>query len=137
MKTRLPTILILALGLTFVGCSPPPSAPADPVVSDLREATFRYQFQMSTSGGQEPSHPCFIGLATNEPKFLDVDAALLKRFERTGPRIKQVSACNYLEIRKGRARAIADKSTGEKGTIYYIIEIKRISETEAEVSGGI
>ncbi len=133
MKTSLPTILAFALGLGLASCSPSTPPPVDPVVSDIREATFRYQFQMSASGGQVPTHPCFIGLATNEPKFLDVDVALLKRFEGTAPRVKRVSECDYPEMKKG----ISDKASGERGTIYYIREIKRVSETEVEVSGGI
>jgi len=94
---------------------------------DIREATFRYQFQHNASGLQQKADVYFLSLSE---KDTDPGDEFLKRFVNHKPPVKKVSSS------VGRLGGVRDKDTGGKGLIFRVGGIKWVNETEAEVNGG-
>ena len=106
----------------------PSTAPARSAAEDdIREATYRYQFLHNASGLQQKADVYFLSLGE---KDTDPSDAFMKRFADHKPTVKKVSSS------AGRLGGVRDKDTGGKGLIFRVAQIKWVSETEAEVSGG-
>ncbi len=96
----------------------------------IREATFRYQFQKNASGQQQKAGAYFLSLGRDsKPEYPDED--FLRRFVDVQPPVKSAAQCE-----SSAEKGVRDKQTGVQGLIFYVGEIKWISDTEVEVSGG-
>lgn len=95
---------------------------------DIREATFRYQFQHNASGMKQNAKVYFLSLG--EEKRTDPSDEFMKRFADHKPSVKKVSSST------GGPQGIKDKDTGEPGLIFRVQKIKWVDDTTAEVEGG-
>jgi hypothetical protein len=117
------SIAMAAAVLTFASSSrgePANKGPAyDSTLSaaqamDIAEATFRYQFAHNASGQQQNAPAYFLTLFGHDP-----DPEFLARFKDHKP-----------PVQKG-----SDFAEG-KGLKFRVANIKRLSDTKVEVSGG-
>jgi len=120
--------LAVASLLVFSACEPIPeehdrAARED----DIREAVFRYQFEHNASGQQHDAEMYFLALGEDQ----DPDAALLERFEDHDPPVGPRSAAE-VNVDVG----VRHRSTGARGLLFTVDEIRWISATEVEVDGG-
>jgi hypothetical protein len=94
---------------------------------DILEATFRYQFEHNASGGVEKMAAAFY-LSRGGGK--DLPDEFMNRFAGHTPPVKKRSEAQIASDR------IEDKTTGRPGLGFHCREIKWISDTEVDVTGG-
>jgi hypothetical protein len=101
----------------LISCQTMPKAAQE---DDIREAVFRFQFQSYDSKWLQTFKVFYLSLGDKHDPTDD----FLQRFKDTN-----------LDVRKA---SLADRSAGEikDGLIFYIKEIKWISNKEVQVSGG-
>ena len=121
----LPILLILLFGSA---CTPDHTADLD----DVREATFRYQFRKNASGLQQRAGVFFLALHDSKNRQrVDPTAEFLHRFKDHHPRVGPVSAA-----RISSTDGVVDKTTGERGLIFSVGEIRWLGADRVEVKGG-
>jgi hypothetical protein len=125
MKTSLTLVLAFACSTCL---AQPPNKTAQEL--DIREATFRYQFDHNRSALKQNANSDYLAIAVANKKT-DPDDAFMKRFAGNKPPVKRHSECE-VSPKKG----IVDKKTGERGLIFLSGAIKWVSDSEVEVSGG-
>lgn len=96
---------------------------------DIREVTFRYQFDKNASGQQQRAGAYYLAIAAGG-KSSDPDDAFMERFAGNKPRVKKHSECDLLA-----EKGVVDKKSGEKGLVFHTDAIKWVTETEVEVAG--
>lgn len=91
----------------------------------ILEAVYRYQFDHNASGQRSAAGVYCLSFS------LAVDSAtLLRAFKDHTPPVKLASQCE-------RSMAgVYDRETGKRSLIFYITDVKIISDTEATASGG-
>ena len=98
----------------------------DPAL-DVQEAVFRYQFEHNASGRKQSADFYCLGLRDKQ----DPPEELMRRFAGHSPKVFPASQCTT-DARSGVSHGIM---SGE-GLVFSITEIKWISDSEVEVSGG-
>src|SRR4051812_24973676 len=117
MKTLLTVLFTFAFGAS--GPAAPPNKAAEEL--DIREATFRYQFEKNASGQQARAGAYYLSISGKDDKPTDPSAEFMKRFAGNKPPVKMMSECNTLGPR------VVDKKTGERGLLFETGAIKWIS----------
>ena len=101
-------------------------------IFDIQEATFRHQFKKNASGLQNRAGVYFLSVTDDKSgKGVDPDASFLKRFVGNRTRVAGAS-----EGKADAGKGVRDIKTDEEGIIFSVREIRWISETQVEVSGG-
>jgi hypothetical protein len=124
MKTIFHFFLLVALGSLGWAAD----RVRDNQVDDIREATFRWQFNHNASGQQTNAQIYYLEIGQ---KGGDPSDEFMKRFADHKPPIRKVSQCSA-DIRKG----VRDRKTGEHGLIFRVTSIDWKSDTEVDVQGG-
>ena len=125
------TLLVFVFTFTWIGAagaSPPDRATEE---MDIREATFRYQFDKNESGLQRSAYAYYLSIPGKDGKRTDPPGDFMKRFAGNKHPVKMISECT-----PSADRGVIDKKTGKRGLIFHTGAIKWISDTEVEVSGG-
>jgi hypothetical protein len=123
--------ILLTLLAALLLCSCSSDSKADSQLSEedqIREAVFRYQFEFNASGLGKAANAYYLSIEDN----VDPSPQLLSQFEGHLPRVKPVSAS---ELEAGTAQVI-DRESGLPGLIFWIEEIRWLSDYEVEVGGG-
>ena len=94
----------------------------------IREAVFRYQFEFNASGLGKTAGAYYLRIEGDA----DPSPPLIRQFEGHLPQVKAVSAS---ELEPGTAQVI-DRESGLPGLIFWIEEIRWLSDYEVEVEGG-
>jgi hypothetical protein len=103
----------------------PPKAPdRERQEEEIAEAVFRYQFVHNASGRQEHAAVYFLSLRHRSPS-----KEFMLRFAGNTPRVSRLSECTEDDD-------IRDLHTDEIGILFRITDIKWITPTRVEVSGG-
>jgi hypothetical protein len=123
------TLWLLLVALAIYGCSSDTKVDSQLSEEDqIREAVFRYQFEFNASGLGKAANAYYLSVeGDNDPSPL-----LLDQFEGHLPRVKPVSAS---ELEAGTAQVI-DRESGLPGLIFWIEEIRWLSDHEVQVEGG-
>jgi hypothetical protein len=126
IRNSLLTLLVL---LTLYSCSSGLKGVSPLSEEDqIREVVFRYQFEFNASGLGKSAYAYYLSIEGND----DPSPKLLKQFEGYLPQVKPVSAS---ELEPGTAQVI-DRETGLPGLIFWIGEVRWLSNYEVEVEGG-
>ena len=104
--------------------SPPKVLDRENQEADIAEAVFRYQFLHNASGRQQHAAVYFLSLRYRNPS-----QEFMQRFASSTPRVSTVSECTEDDD-------IRDLHTDEPGILFRITDIKWITPTQVEVSGG-
>ena len=121
------TAAVAALVLT--ACTSGVTPPLQLSEKDLiRIAVFRFQFENNASGLGSAAHGYYLRVEGGQ----DPDAQLVAQFDGHEPPVHPGSAS---ELESGTAQVL-DRETGLPGLIFYIEEIRRLSDDRAEVEGG-
>jgi hypothetical protein len=123
--------LLIALMVTLVlcGCSSSPHVSTQLSEEDqIWETVFRYQFDYNASGLGKAANVYFLSVEG----YNDPSPVLLKQFDGHLPPVKPVSA-SVLE--PGTAQVL-DRDSGLPGLIFWIEEIRWLSDDKVEVEGG-
>jgi len=118
---------IIPLLLILTSCASPDFNDRASTENDIREAVFRYQFDIWKDHGAAAYYLDF-----SEKKRIDPPADFMHRFAGHFPPVKKVSQCMVRNLGEG----VIDSETEEHGLIFRATSIKRMSDTEVEVSGG-
>lgn len=100
---------------------------ADDPALDVQEAVFRYQFEHNASSQKQSADFYCLGLRDKQ----DPPEELMRRFAGHSPEVFPASQCTA-DARLGVSHGAIPGS----GLIFSITEIKWISDSEVEVSGG-
>ncbi len=95
------------------------------VEDQVREAVFRYQFEVSASGLGNDASAYNLGLGHGD----DRSAELLAGFEGHVPAIRPLCAS---EPEPGTAQVV-DRGTGTPGPAFLITDVRLLDDREAEV----
>lgn len=123
-----PLLTLILVCVSSVCLAEPPNKAAEEL--DIREATFRYQFQKNASGQQQHAKSYYLAIQV-DGKPTDPDDAFMKRFAGNNPPVKKRSECDT-----STGKGAIDKKTGQLGLVFNTGPIKWVSDTEVEVSGG-
>jgi hypothetical protein len=91
---------------------------------DIAEAVFRYQFAHNASGRQQHAAVYFLSLRYRSPS-----KEFMQRFASNTPRVSTVSECTEDDD-------IRDLHTDAHGILFRITDIKWVTPTRVEISGG-
>jgi hypothetical protein len=132
-----PSYFFVAFALIVLpACSDIGTAPSvERGLEDTRETVFRYQFFNNESGQQQSASVYFVGLyvpgdSVTQGHYVDPSDQLMSRFAGNVPCVKKFSECTT------SVYGVIDKQTGAYGLLFRIESIKKISDDEAEVTGG-
>lgn len=92
---------------------------------DVYEVVLRYQFENNVSAQQEWAHAYYISFYRGDPSDEFID-----RFSGQTPVVLKRSEC------KMNSEGVINRQTKEPGLIFYLGEIRWVSEAEVEVDGG-
>ena len=101
------------------------------VDDQVREAVFRHLFIHNASGMKDSAQVYFLAIDEGGGKRRDPSPALMARFARQKPRVEPVSRAD-ISFEKGAVH----RETGERGLVFRVGAIKRVSDDVAEVEGG-
>lgn len=100
------------------------------VEDQVREAVFRHQFAHNSSGQKDRAPIYFLSLGeTDKPQ--DPSPALMARFAQHQPRVEPVSRAHV-----SFDSSVRHRDTGERGLIFRVTSIERVSDDLAIVEGG-
>ena len=118
---------VVLLAMLAGACASTPAGLDGDEETDIREAVFRYQFEHNASSKQQSAE--YYCLVTKGPK--DPPPELMKRFAGHAPVVVPVSECR-IDIELGVSRG----TVSGRGLMFNVGDIKWISPTEVEVTGG-
>lgn len=103
---------------------------------NVREVAFK-SLIYETAAAQEGYRVYFLSIGLtwtddNHFTYKDPSDELMKRFAGRTPPVKEVS-----QSRKGERGGVLDKSTGQRGVIFTVTDLKWISDQEAEVTCSV
>jgi hypothetical protein len=101
------------------------------VDDQVREAVFRHLFVHNESGMKDSAQVYFLAIDEGGGKRRDPSPALMARFARQKPRVEPVSRAD-ISFEKGAVH----RETGERGLVFRVAAIKRVSDDVVEVEGG-
>ena len=100
-------------------------------VDEIREATFRYQFQQNASGSVKVFFLDVLDPASG--KYVDPNEAFINRFASNKPRVAKGD-----ESSSARATSrVIDRRTGDEGVLFTVGVIKWVSDNEVTVEGSV
>ena len=122
-------LIAVTVVLAVCGCSSSPHVSTQLSEEDqIREAVFRHQFEYNASGLGKAANVYFLSVeGYNDPSPL-----LLKQFDGHLPPVKPASASGS---EPGTAQVL-DRDSGLPGLIFWIEEIRWVSDDKVEVEGG-
>lgn len=97
---------------------------------NIREATYRYQFEHNGSMQQQRAGVFCLEIYTGMD-YTDPSDAFIKRFAGYRPPVKKGSDCDA-----SASGGVFDREAGQRGLIFRTNAIKWFSETEVAVFGG-
>jgi hypothetical protein len=100
------------------------------VDDQVREAVFRHLFAHNGSGSRDRAAVYFLSLGDVD-KPQDPSPALMARFAQHRPRVEAIS-----RARVGFEEGVRHRDTGERGLVFGVNTIKRVSDDVVEVEGG-
>lgn len=137
--TRRLLLVVVAMAVAMVAATtatmamaPAASAASSALSVDdqVREAVFKHLFKQNASGMKERAAFYFLSLGDSD-KPQDPSPALMARFAEHRPRVEPVSRAR-ISVEEG----IRHRETGEKGIVFRVTAIKRVSDDVMEVEGG-
>lgn len=103
-----------------------------PVEDDIREAVFRYQFHDGRSGQQEKLMVYCLSMGDlSAGHESDPSDAFIYRFRHHRPPVRKQSECT-MDVLQG----VKDARIGLPGLLFYVANIRWLSNSKAEVTGG-
>ena len=96
---------------------------------DVREAALRYMLEAARKSGGKRNH-YYLGIGPGRSKA-DPSDAFLERFAGHEPLVKKQSEC----LTDG-PEGVRDKSSGERGLLFALADIRWITDTEVHVPAG-
>lgn len=122
------SLLMIVSLLILAACSPTGvhEAAKDPAL-DVQEAVFRHQFEHNASSQKQSAD--FYCLALRDKQ--DPPEELMRRFASHSPRVFPASQCTT-DAHSG----VSHGGMSGGGLVFSITEIKWLSDSEVEVSGG-
>jgi len=122
--------VIFLVVLLLAGCSHSPDLSVE--LDDIREATFRYQFEHAAAVGERRQQVRFLSFGeTRKNQDIDPSDTFIARFSRDKPRVAKQS-----QAISSRHEWVTDLTSGEPGVIFYITSVRKLSSGTAEVTGG-
>lgn len=97
----------------------------------IREAAYRYMFQHNASSLRQNAAVYFLAIRGEGNKLGDPSQELMGRFAGNKPPVKKWS-----ESQLSPEMGVVDKASGERGLIFETGQIKWLSRTQAEITGG-
>lgn len=97
----------------------------------IRVAVFRYQFEHNASGLRDPAafYCLSLSLAGEAPR--DPSNGVMAAFKDHTPPVKLRSECNT-----SPSAGVTDKTTGQRGLMFYIRRVSRTGLNRATARGG-
>jgi hypothetical protein len=124
---RILIAIVAVILLSGAGCQRAPVNPADKD-DDIREVVYKYMFEQYLPELQSDVNIYFLALDSRT----DPRSELLERFKSHTPPVKKVSASSRLGT-----GGIRDRSTGQKGVVFSVSDLRWIDDKEAVILGGV
>lgn len=135
MQGMMRALVVFLMAIALAGCMSRSQRILEE--TDIREATYRYQFDHNESCSQHDAHCFCLSMSVsndvaNPTDADDSDDAFIRRFATNQPPVKRVSECEV-----SWPKGVTDKKTGDgPGLIFVTGRIRWISNTEVDIGGG-
>jgi len=93
----------------------------------IREVVFRYQFDHNASGLKKDAAAYCLSLSDGRT---DPSDQFITRFKGNQPPVRKISECGLVN------HVVTDVTTGKRGLIFRVTQMRWISGKEVEVVGG-